>query len=199
MLLGFWLAGSLIMTFIAADSANAAGRMIISHGTAAGLRISAMGREEARIMLAYPVRQQVRWWLDEWGNLELALGAFFFLFLLFGTREGKLTLSFTLGIYAIVLFQRLFTLPQMLYLGAQMDFVPTNVVLPERNQLIAVQNAFAGVEIFKALAIFGLAFIYSDRPHAALKPRLGSHRYGRRIRSPPCRWVIEAVPPPSWR
>jgi hypothetical protein len=145
------------MTFIAADSANAAGRMIISHGTAAGLRISAMGREEARIMLAYPVRQQVRWWLDEWGNLELALGAFFFLFLLFGTREGKLTLSFTLGIYAIVLFQRLFTLPQMLYLGAQMDFVPTNVVLPERNQLIAVQNAFAGVEIFKALAIFGLA------------------------------------------
>ena len=125
MLLGFWLAGSVIMTFIAADSADAAGRMLISHGTAAGLRISAMGREEARIMLAYPVRQQVRWWLDEWGNLELALGAFFFLFLLFGTREGKLTLSFTLGIYAIVLFQRLFTLPQMLYLGAQMDFVPT--------------------------------------------------------------------------
>jgi hypothetical protein len=54
------------------------------------------------------------------------------------------------------LFQRFFTLPQILYLGAQMDFVPLNVVIPERNQLIAVQKLFTGVEIFKALAILGL-------------------------------------------
>jgi hypothetical protein len=156
MLLGFWLAGSILMTFLAADSANSAGRLLVDHGPAASLRIQSMGREEARIMLAYPVRQQVRWWLEEWANLELALGAFFFLFLLFGTREGKLALSVTLGIYAIVVFQRLFTLPQLLYLGAQMDFVALNVVIPERNELIAVQKLFTGVEIFQALAILGL-------------------------------------------
>jgi hypothetical protein len=156
MLLGFWLAGSIVMAFIASDSGNTAERLLIVQGQAASLRIKAMGREEARIMLAYPVRQQVRWWLEEWENLEMALGAFFFLFLLFGTREGKLALSLTLGIYAIVLFQRFFTSPQILYLGAQMDFVPLNVVIPERNQLIAVQKIFTGVEIFKALAILGL-------------------------------------------
>jgi len=156
MLLGFWLAVSIVMAFIASDSGNTAERLLINHGPAASLRIKAMGREEARIMLAYPVRQQVRWWLEEWENLEVALGAFFFLFLLFGTREGKLALSLTLGVYAIVLFQRFFTLPQILYLGAQMDFVALNVVIPERNQLIAVQKLFTGVEIFKALAILGL-------------------------------------------
>jgi hypothetical protein len=156
MLLGIWLAGSIVVTFIAADSRNTAERLLIDHGSGASLRITAMGRDEARIMLAYPVRQQVRWWLEEWENLEVALGAFFFLFLLFGTREGKLALSLTLGIYAIVLFQRFFTLPQILYLGAQMDFVPLNVVIPERNQFIAVQKLFTGVEIFKALAILGL-------------------------------------------
>jgi hypothetical protein len=156
MLLGFWLAGSMVMTFIAASSANSAGRLLLDHGPAAGLRIKSMGQEEARIMLAYPVRQQVRWWLEEWENLELALGALFFLFLLFGTREGKLVLSVTLGIYAIVLFERFLTLPQMLYLGSQMDFVPANVVTPERNELIAVQNAFTGVEIVKGLVILGL-------------------------------------------
>jgi hypothetical protein len=156
MLLGFWLAGSMVMIFIAADSANSAGRLLLNHGPAAGLHIKSMGQEEARIMLAYPVRQQVRWWLEEGENLELALGALFFLFLLFGTREGKLVLSITLGIYAIVLFERFFTVPQMLYLGAQMDFVPAHVVTPDRNELIAVQNAFIGVEIVKALAILGL-------------------------------------------
>jgi hypothetical protein len=156
MLLGFWLAGSVVMAFIAADSANSAGRLLLDRGPAANLRIQAMGREEARIMLAYPVRQQARWWLEEWENLELALGAFFFIFLLFGTREGKLALSLTLGIYAVLLFQRFFAVAQMLYLGAQMDFVPSNVVTPERNQLIAVQKLFTGVEIFKALGILAL-------------------------------------------
>jgi hypothetical protein len=158
MLLGCWLAGSIVMAFIGSDSGNTAERLLIDHGPAASQRIKAMGREEARIMLAYPVRQQVRWWLEEWENLEMALGAFFFLFLLFGTREGKVALAVTLGIYAIVLFQRFFTSPQILYLGAQMDFVPLNVVIPERNELIAVQKIFTGVEIFKALAILGLGF-----------------------------------------
>ena len=67
-----------------------------------------------------------------------------------------LLILLAVGIYAIVLFQRFFTSPQIVYLGAQMDFVALNVVIPERNQLIAVQKIFTGVEIFKALAIVGL-------------------------------------------
>jgi hypothetical protein len=151
MLLGIWLAGSILMTFIAADSANTAGRILRDHSAGASIRIKSMGEDEARIMLGYPARQQARWWHEEWENVELALGAGFFFFLLFGTREGKLVLFFTLGIYAVVLFQRFFTLPQMLYLGGQMDFVPENVFIPERNQLTAVQTAFTGLEMFKVL------------------------------------------------
>jgi hypothetical protein len=151
MLLGIWLAGSILMTFIAADSTNTARRILRDHSAGAGIRIRSMGEDEARIMLGYPARQQARWWLEEWENVELVLGAAFFFFLLFGTREGKLVLFFTLGIYAVVLFQRFFTLPQMLYLGSQMDFVPVNVFVPERNELTAVQTAFTGLEIFKVL------------------------------------------------
>lgn len=151
MLLGMWLAGSILLTFLIADGANTAGRILRDHSPGAGIRINAMGEDEARIMLAYPVRQQARWWLEEWENVELVLGAAFFFFLLFGTGEGKLVLFFTLGIYGLVLFQRFFTLPQMLYLGNLMDFVPANAIIPERNQLTAVQTAFTGIEIFKVL------------------------------------------------
>jgi len=168
MLLGFWLAGSILMTFIAADSANSAGRLLLHHSAAANERIKEMGQAEARIMLAYPVRQQTRWWLAEWGNLELLLGALFFLFMLFGSREGKITLSFTLGIFAIVLFQRFFTMPQMLYLSSVMDFAPANVVMPERNQLVAVQNAFTAVEVFKELVLLGMgAYFIARRPRSS--------------------------------
>lgn len=165
MLLGIWLAGSIMMTLIAADSANAASRILRSHSSAAGIRIKAMGEDEARIMLAYPVRQQARWWLEEWANVELVLGAGFFFFLLFGTREGKLVLFFTLGIYGLVLFQRYFALPQLLYAGSLMDFVPANALSPERNQVAAVQNWFAGLEIFKVLLqlVLGVYLIARSR------------------------------------
>lgn len=156
MLLGVWLAGSMAMTFIAADSANTAGRILLDHGPAASLRIKTMGQNEARAMLAYAVRQQTRWWLTEWENVELVLGAGFFFYLLFGTREGKLVLFVTLGIYALALFQRFFALPQILDLGNLTDFVPENAAIPERHQLTAVQTTFIGVEIFKVLLGIGL-------------------------------------------
>jgi hypothetical protein len=156
MLLGVWLAGSILMTFIAADSANTASRILRDRSAGASTRFKSMSEDDARIMLGYPARQQARWWLEEWANVELALGAAFFFFLLFGTREGKLVLFFTLGIYGVVLFQRFFTLPQLLYLGSLMDFVPVNVFIPERNELTAVQTAFTGLEIFKVLLLLAL-------------------------------------------
>lgn len=155
MLLGIWLAGSIVMTFIAADSAHTAGRLLSDRSPGVGSRVKAMGEDEARIMLAYPVRQQTRWWLEEWENVELALGALFLMFLLFGTREGKVTLFFTLGIYGIVLFQ-FFFFRKMVDLGNVMDFVPAHVFIPERNQLTAVEAAFTGVEIFKVLLLAAL-------------------------------------------
>lgn len=163
MLLGIWLAGSIVMTFIYTDSANTANRILATHAAGASIRIKAMGEDESRIMLAYPVRQQARWWLAEWEDLELVLGAAFFAFLLFATREGKLPLALTLVICSLVLFQRFFTLPQIRYLGNLLDFVPANVVAPERNQLIAVQGAFFGVEIFKAVLQIGLGIYLITR------------------------------------
>jgi hypothetical protein len=182
MLLGIWLAGSIVMTLIAADSANTANRIPRNHSPAADIRIKAMGRaigdNEARIMLAYPVRQQARWWLEEWENVELVLGAGFFFFLLFGTREGKPVLFFTLGVYGLVLFQRFLTLPQLLYLGSLMDFAPADAFIPERHQLTAVQTAFAGLEIFKVLSQLALG-VYLIVRSRHFKPLPGLDRSGR--------------------
>ena len=178
MLLGIWLAGSIVMTLIAADSANAAGRLLRNPSSAAAIPIKAMGENEARIMLAYPVRQQARWWLEDWENVELVLGASFFFFLLFGTNEGKPVLFFTLGIYGLVLFQRFLTLPQLLYLGRLMDFVPVNAAVPERHQFTAIQTVFDGLEIFKVLLQLALgAYLIVRSRH--FKPLPGLDRSGR--------------------
>ena len=64
MLLGMWLAGSALMTWIAADSFRAAPRILAAHSPEFGVRLQSMGREEARMTLAYPVWLQVGWWTE---------------------------------------------------------------------------------------------------------------------------------------
>ena len=113
MLLGMWLAGSALMTWITADSFNAAPRILATHSPEFGVRLQSMGREEARMLLAYPVRQQVGWWMEEWGDFEIAFGACLLLFLLLGTREGKVTLAVALAPLAVAIFQRTFMTPQL--------------------------------------------------------------------------------------
>jgi len=156
MLLGIWLAGSIVMTFIAADSANAASRIMRKQPPGVIMRIKSMGENEARQILAYPVRQQARWWLEEWGNVELVFSVAFFFFLLFGTREGKVVLFFTLGICGLLVFQRYYMLPQLLYLDSLMDFSAVNALIPERNQLAVVRTAFNSIEILKLLLLLVL-------------------------------------------
>lgn len=117
------------------------------------------------MMLAYPVRQQVGWWMEEWGDLEIILGCFLFLFLLLGTREGKLALGLTLLPLAAAVFQRAVTVPQLMYLGSLTDFLPSNIALPERGQLVAVRLGLIGVEAFKLLSGVILAFYLIGRQH----------------------------------
>jgi hypothetical protein len=172
MLLGMWLGCSALMTWITADSFNSAPRMLGARPSESNIHMHSLGREEARMMLAYPVRQQVAWWMEGWSDLEILLACCFFLFLLLGTREDKVALGLTLLPLAAAVFQRAATLPQLTYLGALVDFMPPNAAAPERKQLSAVRLALIGVEVFKLLAGAALAYYFIGRgPHQS-----GSHR-----------------------
>jgi hypothetical protein len=165
MLLGIWLAGSAVMTWITADSFNAAPRILASHSPDFSIRLKSMGREEANMLLAYPVRQQAGWWMEEWGNFEIALGVSFFIFLLLGTREGKITLALALVPLAFAVFQRTFMTPQLLYLGGLLDFVSPNMAITERGQLGAVRLGFVMVEGAKLVSGAVLAVVLVVRQH----------------------------------
>jgi hypothetical protein len=165
MLLGMWMAGSALMTWITADSFHAAPRMLVAHSPDFGSRLQSLGREESRMLLAYPVRQQAAWWMEEWGDFEILLGAGFFLFLLLGTREGKATLAIALAPLAVAIFQRTFMMPQLVYLGGLLDFVSPNMMVAERGQLDAVRMGFILVEVAEQVACGVLAALLVGRVH----------------------------------
>jgi hypothetical protein len=164
-LLGMWMAGSALMTWIAADSFNAAPRILATHNPDFGARLQSMGREESRMLLAYSVRQQAAWWMAEWGDFEIALGAGFFLFLLLGTREGTVTLGVALAPLAVAIFQRVIITPHLLYLGGMLDFVPPNMMVAERGRLDAVRMGFVLVEVVEQVAGGVLAVLLVGRQH----------------------------------
>ncbi len=165
LLLGVWLAGDLLMTSLTADSFNAAPRILADHSPAFSIRMKSMGREEAQMLLAYPVRQQVGWWMEQWGDCEIALGSLLFIFLLLGTREGKLTLGLALAPLAIAIFQRTFMVPQLLSLGSLLDFVRPDAAIVERGQLQAARFGFMGVAALELCAGAVLAALLIGRPH----------------------------------
>lgn len=165
MLLGMWLASSLLMTWVVLDSFNAAPRILATHSPEFASRIKSLGRDESRMLLAYPVRQQAGWWMEEWGDCEIGIGAFFFIYLLLGTREGKITLAVSLAPLAVAIFQRTFMTPQLLYLGGMLDFVPPNMMVAERGQLGAVRVGIMLVEGLELVAGGVLAALLIGRQH----------------------------------
>jgi hypothetical protein len=165
MLLGMWMAGSALMTWITADSVYAAPRILATHSPDFGARLQSMGREESRMLLAYPVRQQAAWWMQEWGDFEIAFGVGFLLFLLLGTREGKVTLAVALAPLAVAIFQRAFITPHLLYLGGLLDFVSPNMMVAERGQFDAVRMGFILVEVLEQVAGGILAVLLIGRQH----------------------------------
>lgn len=136
MLLGMWLGCSGLITWITLDSFQAAPHVIEAYPPLNG-RLPAMAPESVQKVLAYGVRQQVGWWLEGWGNGEIAIGVFFFFYLLLGTREGKLTLGLSLIPLAAAAVQRGLITPQLIYLGGKADFAPE--LGPVRLGLILVE------------------------------------------------------------
>jgi hypothetical protein len=124
MLLGMWLGCSGLMTWVTLESFKPAPHVIEARDPHLNGRQPATAPESVQKVLAYGVRQQVGSWLEGWGSGEIAIGAFFFFYLLFGTREGKLTLGLSLIPLAAAAVQRVLITPQLIYLGGKSEVAP---------------------------------------------------------------------------
>ncbi|MBZ5582862.1 MAG: hypothetical protein LAQ30_11820 [Acidobacteriia bacterium] len=147
-LLGLWLGGELLLAWIAAATLRSADGLFAEPAPAAALHIKESGPAGARL-LRYHAAEQVRDFMSDWGLAEIGLTAFLLLFLLFGTHEGKITLSIALVIVAIVLAERLALSPEISALGRMLDFAAVKAYPAERIRLAVLEKSYWGVEILK--------------------------------------------------
>ena len=147
--LGIWLGASVLVAWVATENFLAVDRLLAKPGPAALLSIKSMGPEAVRLLLRYQASEQNRWLFHKWGELQLIGGAGFFLFLLFGTREGKLPLILVLLMLCVTAIQLWAFVPTMTALGRLVDFLPANQMTGERNRFWLLHTAYVIAEVCK--------------------------------------------------
>jgi hypothetical protein len=149
LLLGMWLAGIVLMTWVDWERARTVETVLSGANPAATMRLKALAPEDARMLLTYQANEQARWYQLVWEDAQVFGGAIFFGFLLFGTREGKMALGLALGMLLIVLAERLLLSQPMIGLGRMIDFVRPDLHSGERNAYWVVHNTYRMAELVK--------------------------------------------------
>jgi len=158
-----WLAGGFLITWLVSENSRTVDRQLAQVDPAATLRIKVLGPSETGMLLHYQAAELTRHELDILGIAQLAFGAFFLFFLLFGTSEGKFSLALALVLLACVAVQRFVIWPEIVSLGKLTDFLPTAAESGYRAKLLVMEGAYFGVEIGKWVVIVVLAGILISR------------------------------------
>src|SRR5258708_19033210 len=96
LLLGLWLGGGIVMAWFGARSFQTVHRVMNQSNPVFAVQTRPLGEANTRMVLRFQIAEQNRYMFQNWEYVQLILGTFFFGFLLFGTIEGKFTLSLAL-------------------------------------------------------------------------------------------------------
>ena len=147
LLLGMWLAGGLFMAWLGRQNLRSVDRLLDQNNPSAFLPFKPALLPAARTLLRYQAAEQNRFYFESWEVAQVLLGAFFFFFLLFGTREDKFSLFMVLFMLGVTLFQRFWMTPQASSIGRVADFLAANSL--ERVKLQVLQTGYSVLELVK--------------------------------------------------
>jgi hypothetical protein len=116
------------------------------------LQTRQLGPAATRAILRYQIAEQNRAMFQSWEYMQLALGLFFFSYLLFGTLEGKFSLGLALGLLVVTGIQRFGLSPELGNIGKTLDYLPADLAVAERAKFWLLHSGYLGCEALKLVA-----------------------------------------------
>jgi hypothetical protein len=150
------MGGGLLVAWVVAANQRSAERVPLEANTAAALELHHMGAAAGRL-LRYQAAQQTRWLLDDWGIAQVVLGGLLFLYLLFASREGKVSLLLAAVMLAAALLQCTLLTPEMAASGRALDFSDSQELAAESGRLAAFGALYLVVKVAQWAAGLWLA------------------------------------------
>jgi len=155
LLLGVWLGGGILTAWYGARSFGTVEAIMNQSHPGFILQTKPLGPAATRSLLRYVVAEQNRWLFRSWETMQICMGVLFFCYLLFGTTEGKFTLSVALVMLLLAAIQRLLISPELGISSSLVEYIPADLAVQERARFWLLHNAYLAIEAVK----FGLGLI----------------------------------------
>jgi hypothetical protein len=156
-ILGMWLAAGIVVAWLEREDFQTIQDVLSQPGPAVAERLKAVGAHEAYLLMGHVAVEQRQRTVERWESIQLVLGVGFFFFLLFGTREGKLSLAMALVLTGMVALERFLLTPEVLSLGRIAGFAPGGGSSGDEIRRSILSSTHQGLEIAKWLLQTALA------------------------------------------
>ena len=113
------------------------------------LQTRPLGQANTRMVLRYQIAEENRFLFQNWEYMQIALGVFFFSYMLFGTLENKFSLGLALLMVILTGLERFGISSELGSIGKTLDYVPADAVNAERAKFWMLHSAYLGCEALK--------------------------------------------------
>ncbi len=158
-LLGGWILGILIFSFVANQSFSNVDRILNNPPGPAAKDIEDLGQDIARLLLRYEASELNRFFLEVWGVAQIGIGLAVLSAAVFTAHRSKFIMYATGAMILIALFQVGYIVPSMAAIGRSFDFLPPAAAPREREIYASYHVMYSTAEILKLI----LGFLLSAR------------------------------------
>jgi hypothetical protein len=148
-ILGMWLAAGIIVAWLEREDFQTIQDVLSQPDPAVAERVKVLGAHETYLLMGHVAAEQRQRTIRTWEDVQLLLGLGFFFFLLFGTREGKLSLALALLLVGMVLLERFLLTPEALSLARIAGFATGRAASGEEVRRMVLSSTHEGFEIAK--------------------------------------------------
>ncbi len=158
LLIGAWLLGSLLTSFVISPAMQRQTEAIVtSPPSALAKDIEDLGADVVRLMLRYQASEAVRFVDQIWGIVQLGIAASLLATVVFTAHRSRFLVIAALLMAVLASLQVLYLVPTLQATGRHLDFLPLSANSLERDTNHNFRVWFDVLELVKLLAGFAIA------------------------------------------
>ena len=171
--LGLWLAGMVMVAYVASLSLRTVGSVMAIPPHEASEWIDVLGKDKVRTLLLHGSSEVNRSLLEFWGNTDLIICVFLLVAMVMN-KSGKVMIILTAELLLLGTASTFLLTPQMVAVGRQLDFRVVFPVPPEIVQFAALERMYFGVSLVRVLLVGTMVAMLLNR--SSRSPRVRRSR-----------------------
>ncbi len=148
-LLGIWLAGTLLEWFIATQNFRTVDRVLSQGSQQLEEQSQPLSRDRLRVLFRHLASELNRYYFAAWGWAQLVLAAALLALLARLRITDSVSWLLVGGMLALVVVLHFIVTPRLVELGRSIDFIPRDPVPPEMGRFWKLHAAFTGLDAVK--------------------------------------------------